>query len=73
MPRKGQKKCKNIFFCLKQIFYRSCTPNTCIKQFTRNPLNFYSLKVNQFHGDSVKNKSARTKQLHPDFLGLKYI
>ena len=28
---------------------------------TRNPLNYYSLKVTKFHNDSVKNESARTK------------
>ena len=30
---------------------------------TRNPLNYYSLKVTKFHGDSVKNESAREKKL----------
>ena len=29
---------------------------------TKNPLNYYSLKVTKFHDDSVKNKSARTKK-----------
>ena len=28
---------------------------------TKNPLNYFSLKVTKFHGDSVKNQSARTK------------
>ena len=28
--------------------------------FFLNPLNFYSLKVTKFHGDSVKNKITRT-------------
>jgi len=29
--------------------------------FNKNPLNYYLLKVKKFHGDSVKNESARTK------------
>ena len=29
---------------------------------TKNPINYYSLKVTAFHGDSVKNESARTKK-----------
>ena len=29
----------------------------------KNPLNYYTLKVTKFHGDSVKNESARTKQI----------
>ena len=29
---------------------------------TKNPLNYYSLKVTKFHDDSVKNESARTKK-----------
>ena len=29
----------------------------------KKPLNYYSLKVTTFHGDSVKNESARTKKL----------
>ena len=32
------------------------------KNLTKNPLNYYSLKVTKFHGDSVKNESARTKK-----------
>ena len=31
---------------------------------TKNLLNYYSLKVTNFYGDSVKNQSARTKKLH---------
>ena len=40
-------------------------PTLCIKiqNITKKPLNFYSLKVTKFHSDSVKNKSARPKQL----------
>ena len=29
---------------------------------SKNPSNYYLLKVGKFHGDSVKNKSARTKK-----------
>ena len=29
---------------------------------TNNPIDYYSLKVTTFHGDSVKNESARTKK-----------
>ena len=31
---------------------------------TNNPLKNCSLKVTKFHGDSVKNESAREKKLH---------
>ena len=31
------------------------------KKFTKNPLNYFLLKVKQFHGDSVKNESVRAK------------
>ena len=34
-----------------------------IKKFTKNPLNFYLLKVEKFHGDSVNKEIARAKQL----------
>ena len=35
----------------------------CIKQkLTKNPLNYYSLKVTKFHADSDKIESARTKK-----------
>ena len=33
------------------------------KNFTKNLLNFYLLKAKNFHGDSVKNESARAKNL----------
>ena len=32
------------------------------KNFIKNPLNCYSLKVTKFHDDSVKNESAGTKK-----------
>ena len=34
-----------------------------LKKYTKNPLNFYSLKVTNFHGDSVKNESVGAKKL----------
>ena len=40
-----------------------CTLPHVLKKYTKNPLNFYSLKVTNFHGDSVKNESARQKKL----------
>ena len=42
-------------------------PTLCIKKkfFTKNPLNFCSLKVTQFHSDSVKNESSKTNAPPP--------
>ena len=60
-PKKGKKIVKNIFFCFKQI--SKC--DTCLHKFTKNPLNYYLLKVKKIHGDSVKNESARAKNLTP--------
>ena len=44
---------------------------------TKNLLDYYSLKVTKFHGDSSKNENSRTKKLQggrktppPAFLGL---
>ena len=34
-----------------------------VTSFTKHSLNHYSLKVTKFHGDSVKNESARTEKL----------
>jgi len=42
------------------VIKRLCT--LCIKNFTKNPSNFYLLKVKKNHGDSVKNESARKKK-----------
>jgi len=42
------------------VIKRLCT--LCIKNFTKNPSNFYLLKVKKIHGDSVKNESAREKK-----------
>ena len=39
-----------------------CTLPYKSKKLTKNPLNYYSLKVTKFHGDSVKNESAWTKK-----------
>ena len=33
------------------------------KKLSKNPSNFYLLKVKKIHGDSVKNESAREKKL----------
>ena len=48
------------------LFFPPCTLPYKLKKnifFTKNPLNYYSLKVTKFHDDSVKNESARTKKL----------
>ena len=66
------------YFCFKQIsklwaildffhrpdFFPPC-PYPINKNknfFSKNVLNYYSLKVTKFHGDSVKNESATTKK-----------
>ena len=51
------------FFSQTRLFFRPVPYPINKKKFTKNPLNYDLLKVTQFHGDSVKNKSARTKQL----------
>ena len=33
------------------------------KEITKNPLNYYLLKVKKIQGDSVKNESASAKKL----------
>ena len=38
---------------------------------TKNPLNFFLLNVTKFHGDSVKNESARTKKTKGGVGGVK--
>jgi len=53
------------FFFIDQTFFRP-VPYPINKKnifLTKNPLNYYSLKVTKFHRDSVKNESARTKKL----------
>ena len=55
-------------FYTDRTFYRPVRlyPTICIKKnknFTKNPLNFYLLKVKTFHSDSVKNESVREKRL----------
>ena len=61
---------KELWAILDFIFHRPdfftpCTQPYTLKKisFTKNPLNFYSLKVTFFHDDGVKNESARTKKL----------
>ena len=48
------------FFSQTRLFFRPVPYPINKKKITRNPLNYDLLKVTQFHGDSVKNKSART-------------
>ena len=40
-------------------------PTLCIKKifFTKNPLNYFFLTVQKFHGDGVKNESEKQKKL----------
>ena len=55
-------------FCHKKTQTGLCTalfPTLCIttkQKISKNPLNFYLIKVKQFHGDSVRNESARVKE-----------
>ena len=45
-----------------------------LKNLTKNPLNYYSLRITKFHGDCDKSESARTKKNYRAgrvFLGLK--
>ena len=55
------------FFCFKQIskcdtcFYIHFSRAFQKKVLTKNPLNYFSLKITKFHGDGVINESARTK------------
>ena len=54
------------FFFTDRTFFPPCTLHYKFKKkqiLTKNPLNYYSFKVTKFHGDSVKNESARTKKL----------
>ena len=50
-------------FYQRPEFPRCTQPNNALKNFfTKNPLNYFSLKVTKFHDDSDKNESARTKK-----------
>ena len=52
------------FFYTLRTFYRP-VPNPMHekKKLQKKPLNYYFWKVKKFHGDSVKNESARAKKL----------
>ena len=50
------------FFFTDQTFFPPCA---LPYKFHKNPLNYYSLKITKFHGDSVKNESAWAKRLQP--------
>ena len=47
------------FFLHTSDFLLPCTLPYAYKKITKNPLNYYLLKVKKFHGDSVKKESAR--------------
>ena len=51
-----------IFF-LHTTDFLPLEPYPMHKKITKNPLNYYLLKVKKFHGESVKKKSARAKKL----------
>ena len=48
------------FFLHRPDFLPPCTQPYALKKFYKEFLNYYSLKVTKFHGDSDKNKNART-------------
>ena len=50
-------------FSQTRLFFRPAPYPINKKKFTKNLLNYYSLKLKKFHGDSVKNESAWTKKL----------
>ena len=53
-----------LFFFLGPDFFPPCTlPNKLKKKIIKNPLNYYSLKVTQFHYDYGKNEITMTKKL----------
>jgi len=57
-----------LYFFLQAGLFSALYPTPYPKHkkkyfFSKNPLNYYSLKVTQFHGDNVKNESASTKTL----------
>ena len=61
------KKLWAILDCFSQtgrFFFRPVPYHINLKKkyfLTKNPLNYYSLKVTKLHGDSVQNESAKTK------------
>jgi len=69
MHKKWSKKMKKIFVFVLNKYQSVKHVSTCIFQglfrfvalVTKNPLNYFILKVTKFHGDCVKNESARTK------------
>ena len=48
-----------LIFLHTPDFLLPCTLPYAYKKITKNPLNYYLLKVKKFHGDSVKKESAR--------------
>ena len=53
------------FFFTNSRLFTALYPTLCVKKknLQKYPLNYYLWKVKTFHGDSVKNKSARAKTL----------
>ena len=55
----------------KDRTFSTLYPTLCIqKEFTKNPLNFYSLKVTKFQDDNVKNESPRGGRPAPQTISL---
>ena len=51
------------FFTDRTFFHTVFDPINFEKYvLTKNPLNYYLLKVTKFHGDSFENESARSKK-----------
>ena len=53
------------FFFTDRTFFRPVSYPINLEKYvlTKNPLNYYLLKVTKFHGDSFKTESARSKKL----------
>ena len=51
------------FFSQTRLFFRPVPYPINKKKITKNPLNYDLLKVTQFHGERVRNESARTNKL----------
>jgi len=52
----------DFFFTDRTFFHPVPYPiNFKTNVFTKNPLNYYSLKIIKFYGDSFKDESARTR------------
>ena len=89
---KGFSKYRSVALVIKKLWpildffthsrlFTTLYPTLCVKKkLQKNPSNYYLWKVKQFHGDSVKNVSARAKKTRgegakrppPAFIGLRW-